>query len=275
MNCKILIIVFVALWACEQCEALDGYPLDNDNEARLYMVTFLENNRSQAWIECTGTFIRSNYILTAASCVEGNMHTIDPRSGQINVFVIGSGNRHIIQEAIIHPKYDAKKPYENNIALLKVTTTPGTKPRSLDTITPNRICTMFGWEGYNTNQASAFPLRMYALPVGAAKNCDAEAPEAYCTLTGLNSSFEKCGGLMGAPVFCSGGGISGMIVNDKFCKGEDPPRGSIISIGDYKSFIEGILDPPTTTTTTASAESLISSKLPMLIFAVMSSWILI
>lgn len=269
MKFKILLVAFVTLLMREQSNALDGYNLDEKNDARLYMATFMKNNGTRAWISCTGTFVKKNYVLTAASCVQGDFHSLDLRSGQVNVFVVGGGNRHSIQKVHFHPKYDTRKPFENNIALVEVESVhpliEPLRPQDHYKIISNRICTMFGWEGYNTNQDFPMRLRMYAVPVGANQSCDPEAPEAYCSLNGLSSNYNNCGGLMGAPVFCSGHKISGIVVNDKFCKNSKPVRGSFLSLGDVKDFLKSVLDPPPPTTTTASAVGLMMSKLAMLI----------
>lgn len=272
MNFKILLISFVALLVHQQCQALDGYVLAENNEARLYMATFLKNNGTRAWISCTGVFVHKNYILTAATCVQGDPHSIDPRSGQINVNVVGSGNRHITEQVIFHPDYDTTKPLKNNIALIRVSSPLNSieelKPQPLGNIVSNRICTMFGWEGHNTNQEIPMPLRMYAVPIAPEKGCDKEAPEAYCTIDGLSSNFKSCGGLMGAPIFCSGGSVSGIVVNDNFCQGADPVGGSFISVGDVKDFINGVLHPVKEYTTPSSALSIALSQLLMLTSAI-------
>lgn len=269
MNYKILLFSFVALLVNEQCHALDGYILDVKNDARLYMAAFLQNNGTKAWISCTGTFIKENYILTAASCVQGDMHLIDPRSGVVNMYVVGSGNRHIIQEVYSHPQYDSKRPNQNNITVVKVMSEikpiEKLEPRLFYKIKPNRICTMFGWEGHNTNQDFAMPLRMYAVPLGSKIGCDRDVPEAYCSMEQLNSNYKRCGGLMGAPIFCTGKRISGIVVNDKFCKGPNPVGGSFISLGDYRDFINDILNPVVATTKENSAGNVTVTKLLMLI----------
>lgn len=271
MNYKVLLFFFVIFLIQKQSLALDGFPLAETNEARFYMANFLENNGSRSWISCTGTFIKPDFILTAASCVDGNHHNIDVRSGRINVSVLGSGNRHIVQKVVLHPKYDPKTPFTNNIAVVQVLS-PSLEephqPRTLEKIITNRICTMFGWEGFNTNQDSLVPLRMYAVPVGTEQNCDDKAPEAFCSLDDLNSSFAACGGLMGAPIFCAGNGISGIVVNDNFCQPRARVSGSFINIADFRSFIDDALAPPATeapATTTASAMTAMLSQLLMLV----------
>lgn len=265
MNFKILLLAFVILFVNKSSFGLDGVILEEDNDARLYMAAFLQMNGSHIWISCTGTFIKENFVVTAATCIDSvEVDRLHVRSGQTKVWLAGSGAS--ILDVTIHPKFKPENPFEHNIAVVKIDTAvkpiETLHPRSRDRITPNRYCTMLGWEGYDFKQSVPVPLRMFPVPVSATIGCDSKAPGAYCSTQGLTSPLAKCGGLMGAPIFCAGEAISGIVVNDNFCKESDPVGGSFITLADYKVWIDEIMMPPTTTapTTTAGAVNLFTSK---------------
>lgn len=231
--------------------------LEDDDEARLYMATFTKRNTSNVWISCTGTFIKENYVLTAATCVIDDIddpRNLHIRSGPTNVWLVQPETVHTATDVIIHPKFNDTRPLEYNIAVVKlaevVSLPENLKPRGTGQITASRYCTMLGWEGYDSTQSSAFPLQMFPVPIA---KCDDS--KVYCTTkVGVSSSFAKCGGLMGAPIFCNGDSISGIVVQDKFCDGEIPVGGRFISLVDFKDWIkEATTPPPPVITTPAGA----------------------
>lgn len=232
--------------------------VDEDNESRLYVASFLRFNGSHIWISCAGTFIRDDFIVTSADCVKkaagGESERLHIRSGVAHLW-LAQPETHYSEEVTIHPLYGKDHPNSYNIAMVKVRAVgilrEPLKPRLLDHITGNRYCTLMGWEGYETDQSQPVPLRSFPVFTSGSNGCDDNAPEAYCSTSGQNltSSFAQCGGLLGAPVFCAGGPLSGIIVNDNLCLGSNQtPRLSFISVNDYRTWIGSVMNPPQETT---------------------------
>lgn len=248
MKLKVILITFVIVMTTGSTQALDGIILEQNNEAGSYMATFIESNRTNMWIKCTGTFIKENYVITAASCIEGldlDNPTIHVKSGDTRVWLAGIGSPHFIEE--IHRHNDSQS---NNLAIVKLNALlkphEDIKPRAIGKITPNRYCTMIGWEGYDPNQNEPIPLRMFPIVVSEEKGCNSGNPDAYCSKGDLSSEFQECGGLNGAGIFCAGNDLSGIVVYDRFCKGQTPIEGSFISVGDFKDWIKQVTSPPET-----------------------------
>jgi secreted trypsin-like serine protease len=232
------------------CFAQENIELDNNDNSRFYMANIMHSNLTieRIWIACAGVFISENYILTAASCVkdeiEGVSH-VGVSSGENRVWLSGSGTPHFIREVHLHPKFNASRPLENNIAVFKVDDFRSLEiqPRSLGQITPNRFCTVLGWEGYQSGLLKASPLQMIPVAIVNSTMCSEDSSQIYCTRqTNLTSSFQNCGGLTGAPLFCNGEDeVAGIVVRDHFCAGAQPVGASFISVGDFKEWIEEVI----------------------------------
>lgn len=277
MILKAFFVTFVVFLFYNQCcstftvnSVHDGIVVEETSDSRLYMASFIRTNRSNAWISCTGAFIGDNHIVTAASCVHGeDLSTLIVRSGQTGVWLLGSGTPHFIQEIRVHPNFKPESSLEFNLAVVRLDPIVQPKetvtPRSIDKITPNRFCTMMGWEGHNSNQNSAIPLQMFPVAIGNAVGCNNKVPEAHCSMGEGRSTFKNCGGLLGAPLFCAGASVSGIVVQDHFCAISSPVGGSFLSLGEHKQWIEEAMRPikSESTTSAAPAQSLSFSKLLM------------
>lgn len=130
-----------------------------------------------------------------------------------------------------------------DIAVLEVNgnhrRTEPVNPRPLGEITSNRFCTVLAWENPNW-QPTGIPLRMFSMPIVNSSMCGEEA-NTYCTRPGsLSSTFPNCGGLMGAPVFCGGDAVAGIVVRDNFCMGSSSVGGSFLSVGNFREWIEEV-----------------------------------
>lgn len=228
---------------CEQ----QSVELDNSDEARLYMAYVVTNNGTSTWIECTGTFITQSHVLTSASCVyDRSLSQLIVWSGTVVVLLPGSGNSHFIMQRSIHPDFNLQRPMDHNIAVLGlIDPNPrleGLQPRSLGRIEPDRFCTLLGWEGRQANRALQIPLQMLSVPVVNSSMCTHGSTTAYCTrLASLTTTISFCGGLMGAPIFCSSNRISGIVVRDGFCTSSpNPIGGSFLSLREYRDWIRQV-----------------------------------
>lgn len=80
-----------------------------------YHVAIEYNNK----LRCVGAIISANYVVTAASCVSGNINSLKIRSG--TSFRESKGTLHNIKKAIVHEKFNRKlKVSPNNIALIRI-----------------------------------------------------------------------------------------------------------------------------------------------------------
>lgn len=269
MILKALFLTFAYLMFYNLCLAHDGIILEETSEARLYIAAIIKMSKSNAWISCTGTFIKANYIVTAATCVFGEevttLRTLSIRSGETEVWLMNSGNVHYVLETQIYPKFSVESPHEYNLAIVKVDGGIRPKepisPRFIDSITPNRFCTMMGWEGSNSDQTKGFPLQMFPVAISNDVTCDINLPEAYCSIGKINVSFSECGGMMGAPLFCAGPNISGIVVRDNFCGSSSSVGGSFLSLGEHVKWIEDATKPTPAVVTTAGSIDVSVTKL--------------
>lgn len=228
MYSRVVFTVLLTIWLSGGSLGQQGVIVDQTDDARFYMAYILHFNSTESefprvYIACAGVFIKGNYVLTAASCVHGFHRNVTvPRfgiySGVLNVSLSGSGRLHWEHKISIHPNFDPQNPLENNIALIEVDNRmlENVKhTREIGEITPNRFCTVLGWEGFDYNQLNPIPLQMFAVPIVNSTFCSGDV---YCTRDiSIESKIANCGGLRGAPVFCGDGKLSGIVVRDNFC----------------------------------------------------------
>lgn len=198
-----------------------------------------------------GTFIRYNHVLTAASCVhERDPGTYRVHSGAANITGTSVGTPHIAHRVFVHDDFDVTQPLVNNVAVVllrladsAIPRPTALEPRNVGQMRFGRFCNLFGWEGFR-NILDTVPLRMYPLVIanGTANGtiCQPEHIQAHCTaFNNLTSHFENCGGLMGAPIFCTGS-ISGIVVLDNFCQTQPTVRASFLPLEDFEDWINEV-----------------------------------
>lgn len=140
---------------------------------------------------------------------------------------------------------------EYNIAVVlvrlannEITRTIPLAPRHLGDIRFNRICNLFGWEGFRELALDYTPLMLFPIEIANAQEnetiCEPEHTQAHCTASEvLQSDFETCGGLMGSPIFCSDS-ISGIVVRDNFCQNFPNASASFLPIADFTDWINQV-----------------------------------
>ena len=248
MKLNSLIVALCCVLFNNVCFGQQWINLPQNDDARLYMANFREQNVTEKWLRCTGVFIRDNHVLTAASCVHNRpRESLRLFSGVTGTILTQSGTQHLALEVHIHPDFNAQFPLRNNLAVVRVdnaiTRPEPLRPRPLGRMSANRFCTMLGWQGYQLGMVNEWnPLRMFSVPIVNSTQCGSNHQGAYCTSNvGLTSGFSTCGGLMGAPVFCGNDQVSGIVVRDNFC---DRPGtnvgGSFVSVEDFRGWIDEV-----------------------------------
>lgn len=248
MKSNLLKFLLILQFLSEKCSAQDYIEVDETDDARLYMGPINKFNRTRQWVHCAGTLIGDGFVLTAASCfdIRDEKSDLSYMSGRTTFFPGGPRTSHPVREVFVHPQYKANRPLENNIAIFRIEIWHGGpvfQPRTIGNILPNRFCTVMGWKGHQMQTPEEIPLRMFPIVINNATMCNETSSQAYCTRqTDLISTFESCGGLRGAPVFCGDGKLSGIVVRDHFCVGSNPVGASFISVGDFKDWIDGVMN---------------------------------
>jgi secreted trypsin-like serine protease len=252
-----IIAVLLVIHSTYVAFAQQSVVVNERDDAQLYMASIMHLNSTDSlvrpYIGCAGVFIKENHVLTAASCVhEFIKEPMTPNlrfsSGStIANLVGGPGTPHSARQIHVHPRFNPQNPLEHNIAVVEVDhqirRDEVLQPRDFNEIQPNRFCTMMGWEGH-TLGALINSLQMFAVPIVNSTFCSGNV---YCTRGEMTSSTVNCGGLRGAPVFCGGGKVSGIVVQDNFCQGSKPVGGSFISVEDYRDWIEQVTSAATKT----------------------------
>lgn len=245
---KVLLVVFATFIGCTFGQQWFNVP--TNDPSRLYMAQIRGQNSTATWIRCAGVFIRDNHVLTAATCVQG----VTPAnllifSGSTDVFLNSSATLHRGVTVMIHPDFAVNQPLLNNLAVIEVDTavtrpTP-LQPRWLSTMVQNRFCSILGWQGFHQiTDEETIHLRMFSVPIANSTTCGlTNQPQAYCTAhIGMESVNTDCGGLIGAPVFCTGSAdISGIVVRDNFCQNRiGAVGGSFVSVDFFHGWINDV-----------------------------------
>lgn len=254
---SVLLVLFATFIGCTIGQ--QGFNVPSNDPSRLYMAQIRIQNATATWIRCAGVFIRQNHVLTAATCVQG----VTPAnllifSGSADVFLNSSATEHRGVTVTTHPDFTPSQPLLNNLAVIEVDTVntrpTQLQPRWLSAMVHNRFCSILGWQGFHqiTDEAT-IPLRMYSVPIANSTTCGLpNQPQAYCTRDiGMEGGNLACGGLIGAPVFCTGSDdISGIVVSDNFCRERvGSVGGSFVSV----DFFHGWINEVSSSTTVAAS----------------------
>jgi Trypsin len=111
-------------------------------------------------------------------------------------------------------------------------------PRERGSLNPNRFCTMFGFNRSQINR------NLTVLPVFARNGTEAAQCNTTSTIFcsfGTPLQFPICDGFAGAPIFCGGSEIAGMVFNDQFCFTANP-RVYIHPIQNFDEWIRNATD---------------------------------
>lgn len=248
----VLLVFFATFIGCALGQQWLNVP--TNDPSRLYMAQIRGQNTTGTWIRCTGVFIRDNHVLTAATCVQDvTAANLLIFSGSADVFLNSSATLHRGVAVTTHPNFLSSLPLLNNLAVIEVDTaitrpTP-LQPRWLSAMVQNRFCSILGWQGFHRiTDEETIHLRMHSVPIANSTTCgipggSATWPQAYCTShIGTESVNDVCGGLIGAPVFCTGSDdVSGIVVRDNFCRERTGAiGGSFISVDPFHGWINEV-----------------------------------
>ncbi|MBF0103166.1 MAG: trypsin-like serine protease [Desulfobacterales bacterium] len=192
--CFLLIMIFE--WGyvfAKDNKIVGGYEAERD--AWPFMVALIDapysnTNGYYDYQFCGGSILNSNWVITAAHCVENKKADSFKVLVNIHDLVNDTGTLVGVQEIIIHSSWNTPE-NDNDIALLKlsqpVTYTPLALIDNTDKI-ENNTCTIIGW-GNTSGSASEYPqnLQQVELPIITNSLCN----NAY-------------GGLITANMFCAG-----------------------------------------------------------------------
>ncbi|GGK14175.1 hypothetical protein GCM10008955_04420 [Deinococcus malanensis] len=174
---------------------------------RPYQVSVTPYNSMSGW--CGGTLISSNWILTAAHCVQGySASSMRVRAG-INNLTTTSGQQRTPSQIIIHPYYsDASKGYD--IALVRVGTAFTLGSTVQTAALPNnttesvldvngRSATVSGWGKTETGSSSPTALREVTIPITpTGSDCGTRPSNTICGK--YDAGKDSCNGDSGGPL---------------------------------------------------------------------------
>ncbi len=114
---KKLLILLIPLLSFSQIDIVGG--TDADISDYPWQVALIEQSGGWIWAFCGGSIIDSNWILTAAHCMEDvNINNLYVRAGSDNSYAQG-GVSYSVEEVIVHPNYNSNT-MNNDIALIKL-----------------------------------------------------------------------------------------------------------------------------------------------------------
>lgn len=162
---------------------------------------------------CGGTLIDERLVLTAAHCVEKTSpQKIRALVGRTDLRSQGqtSGERHLVDEIIVHPHWNPKRDNRHDIALLRLASASSLAPALLHnslsarSIQPKSYLQVAGW-GELENRALPWKLRSAPVKFLADRVCrrayrKAFSPRMMLCAGSINGSTDSCYGDSGGPL---------------------------------------------------------------------------
>ena len=170
--CVTLIAMTTTASAADHGESLPPTRIIGGNEATPgeypFVVAIVERHEPSAWhgARCGGTVVTSNWVLTAASCVDGEQPShLDIVAGRHDL-TTDEGIRVPVAEIVVHPLFRRGSP-DHDAALLRVAEPLGVEPIRLPSTTgqppAGTGAVVTGWG--DTNTEARYPRRLHHVEV--------------------------------------------------------------------------------------------------------------